>query len=949
MSTTHTSKRFLSGLLSVLILLSVFSVGLIASIQNAQARQGDIVIGETTFESTLFDYYYDSEMVGSDILQGVAQSYTNEAYHMLNNAASDYYESYGVKYPVYFGNFYKQDVNAKFDYTQLPQELYNFTWTANISNRTNYNAVVQGVYADNLIDGVPAQMTNNGSAVKVPFFDPSWIVNTTAQQAMIVNFSLNYGDTHMTMPYTDGDSTGANTFRLYEVITPGTNYYFCERNSDCNTLADNLYGTPDKDKIGIHFIFETWDDMPDAMSANILTPSGSMMKVPLTLDAHNRTYWAVLDIDDYPQLTGPAKNIQMGEVYENLNFPFDIIDNNGVTYFQFSTREYNHDINNNMQDSSGKPSGVTTGQNNVYFNGEDWAIRNTGVRDWNFEDQDSIPDEWSQDNDMGDGFFPLNPFDPDPSSEGNYDYTSKRDLKYGYAVKYEIPFTLSSDGFVLDADGNKTPMSFEFMGDDDLLVYIDDELVLDMGGAHKMAKGKIDFSKGEATVTTGAITNISANASSIDPLSAKSSSTAGYTAGNVTTSKGILKEFKDAGNTYDPTELHTMTIFYVERGMFNANAFIRFNMPVTTSVQVEKKAEYSNLEDTDIAEYQDDEFYYDFTLNTINGSSIDEYTTSLWNSITVKKNGEEAKVINARYAIGNTFTFSLKAGDVAEFSNIPSNIGYTITEHKAEGYSLESISAKNLLNADSKETVLDTEVVSCVTNEREALKFTFLNSADPIPTTAPPTTVAPTTVAPTTVAPTTVAPTTVPPTTIAPTTVAPTTVPPTTIAPTTVAPTTVAPTTVPPTTVAPTTAAPIMTDPTEPPTTVAPTTAAPTTVAPTTAAPTTAAPIMTDPTEPPTTVAPATVAPTTVAPTTVEPTTTVAPTTAEPTTTVVTVPVTTLPAPTEQTNAVDTQPEAPADIVDTGENIITLIVFSIVLSAGVVCIIFKKRIDKVSE
>ena len=170
-------KRALSVLLAVLVVLSVFAVAITTSMQSAQARTGDTLVGTKTFNSTLYDYYYDSEMVDSSIIQGVSQSYTNEAYHMLNNAASDYYEGYGVETPIYFGNFYKQDVNTVFDYTQKPQELYNYTWTANIANRTNPNAVAQGIFADTLVDGVPAQNGTNG-AVKVPYFDKEWLTTT---------------------------------------------------------------------------------------------------------------------------------------------------------------------------------------------------------------------------------------------------------------------------------------------------------------------------------------------------------------------------------------------------------------------------------------------------------------------------------------------------------------------------------------------------------------------------------------------------------------------------------------------------------------------------------------------------------------------------------------------------------------------------------------------------
>ena len=894
-------KRVLSALLVLLIVFSVFAVAITTSVQNAQARTGDTVVGTKTFNSTLFDYYYDSEMVNSSIIQGVSQSYTNEAYHMMNNAASDYYEQAGVDTPIYFGNFYKQDVDTVYDYTQLPKELYNFTWTANIANRSNPNAVAQGIFADTMIDGVPAQ-NGAGGAVKVPYFDKAWLETSITQSAMVVNFSFNYGNDYKTMPFTDGDSTGANTFRLFEVIEPGTNYYFAERGTDCNVLADDLYSGVEDTQIGINFKFESWD-MPDAMSVNLMTPTGDMVSVPMNKDANNKSFWLVIDKNDsntaalYNQLTAKGDSVQMGAVYENLNFPFDVIDNNGVAYYQFTSREYNYDVDNENKDADGNPAGVTTGQNNVYFNGTDWAVRAAGVRDWNFEELSAADPEWASDNDMGDGFFPMNSVDPDASALGAYDYTSKRDLKYGYAVKYDIPFTLSSNGKVLDKDGNEVATTFEFMGDDDLLVYIDGELVLDMGGAHKMAKGKIDFSTGEATVTTGAVTDIAGQEATGDPLNTRNR--AGLEPVAVS-SNGILADFIANNNTYDPTEVHTMTIYYVERGMFNANAFIRFNLPVSTSVEVEKEVDYTALTEEQKEEFVDDEFTFTFKLTTINDEPIADYAESIWNVVTN---------VDKEAVKGDTYTFTLENGETVKFDNIPANIGYVISEAGTEDYTLKALYSQNVTATDSEYEKLDATIASSVTNGRENVKYKFVNAANEIPTT----TAAPTTV-PTTPAPTTTeAPTTTqaPTTTVAPTT---TQAPTTTVAPTT----TQAPTT----TVAPTTtAAPTTAEPTEvPTTTAAPTTAEPTEAPTTTAVPTTTA----EPTEPPTTTA----VPTTTAEPTEAPTTTQAPTT---TMVPVTMEATTLP---------------PIDVPPTGDNVIGIYVAMFAILAVAACVFIKKRTVK---
>ena len=329
MKTKIISRRAISIVLAALVLVSVFAVLLTTTANNAQARTGDEVVGIKTFNSTLYDYYYDSEVAGASILQGVSQSYTNEAYHSLNNAASDYYEANGVKYPVYFGNFYKQDVNTLFDYTQKPMELYNFTWSANLANRANPNAVAAGVYSQNLVDGVPGQDTASG-AVKVPYFDKNWLTQDVELQAMVLNFSFLYGSTLHTMPFSPEDPTGTDSFRLYEVIEPGTNYYFAERTtasgSDCNVLSDNLYSGVEDTQIGINFIFESWG-MPDSMSVNILTPAGEIISVPMNADVNNNSFWLVIDKNNsatsslYNQLTAAGKKQRWAQFMRILTSP----------------------------------------------------------------------------------------------------------------------------------------------------------------------------------------------------------------------------------------------------------------------------------------------------------------------------------------------------------------------------------------------------------------------------------------------------------------------------------------------------------------------------------------------------------------------------------------------------------------------------------------------------
>lgn len=120
-------------------------------------------------------------------------------------------------------------------------------------------------------------------------------------------------------------------------------------------------------------------------------------------------------------------------------------------------------------------------------------------------------------------------------------------------------------------------IKFNFSGDDDLWVYIDGKLVLDMGGSHGKASGSINFTTGEVEVV---------NAKKIGGED-KDTLVEGTTS------------YTDEWLKFDPNETHTMTVFYMERGLYDSNLEISFNfspvkmtqengLTVTNKMDIEK-------------------------------------------------------------------------------------------------------------------------------------------------------------------------------------------------------------------------------------------------------------------------------------------------------------------------------------------------------------------------
>ena len=256
--------------------------------------------------------------------------------------------------------------------------------------------------------------------------------------------------------------------------------------------------------------------------------------------------------------------LPLGKVIDNVSFPFRRVDKNGITYYEFYSSKDTIRFNSNNQLD--------------YF----------GVDN---------KDEQVLDAQGGPGFFPYN-----NKSEGKSSC-----LNFGHGVKLEIPFNMTKDGKLKGAD-----MIFEFSGDDDVWVYIDDELALDIGGNHGEVSGTINFATGISTVKkvknhtiafatqkTSSISNI-AN-SVIDNHQTKFSETL----------KTKLK---------DTTKTHTLTMFYMERGLNVANMKLSFNLPEPTKLIINNTLDTSKVNktfQTDTLELaKKDEFIYDVADKT---------------------------------------------------------------------------------------------------------------------------------------------------------------------------------------------------------------------------------------------------------------------------------------------------------------------------------------------
>ena len=190
----------------------------------------------------------------------------------------------------------------------------------------------------------------------------------------------------------------------------------------------------------------------------------------------------------------------------------------------------------------------------------------------------------------GYGFFPFNQYAGDHVIKYNY----------GYGAKLQFDFTLTEDGKVVvgkDEKGEKkVPIRFFFSGDDDVWVFIDDQLVLDVGGAHAKAQGLLEFGadkNGNNTVTSYVSNIKDSNNKDSNKLYYESLSNTK----NVTFNKTNYQfKWKSKNQMLLPTNTkHTLTMYYMERGMWESNMAVAFNFPDHNELQVEKQVDATDV------------------------------------------------------------------------------------------------------------------------------------------------------------------------------------------------------------------------------------------------------------------------------------------------------------------------------------------------------------------
>lgn len=290
-----------------------------------------------------------------------------------------------------------------------------------------------------------------------------------------------------------------------------------------------------------------------------------------------------------------SKKAKLGEVYDNVAFPFTkkqiFGEDQGVDYWCFDSKDTTLYLKQNSEQNSDSKYFLQSAKNRASSMNVNASSGSQGHY----------------------GYFPFN----ETATSG-----VASTYNYGFGTKLQMDFTLTDDGKVEkdNADGTKgkTSIKFFFSGDDDVWVFIDGKLALDVGGAHGEVSGLLEFGEvdtkeGKKNSVTAYVSRVkkggTAKNNDIDEKGGSPVKTVKYNGENI--------DFYAKNTNLEPLDKgqkHTLTMYYMERGMWESNMAVAFNFPDNNELQVQKEVDLKNVTDPAFQNCFKNQKIFNFTI-----------------------------------------------------------------------------------------------------------------------------------------------------------------------------------------------------------------------------------------------------------------------------------------------------------------------------------------------
>ncbi len=363
------------------------------------------------------------------------------------------------------------------------------------------------------------------------------------------NSTVNTGQSGITQDY---NSWGTTLFHLYKDNKQHWAANLAQRNHNNAYYASvqNLVGmTTSKTKFNPNGDGETFGYLMDTKGNNELTSNSTLGKST----ARNYPLFAYEGDGTRNALSSYSSDgsSTTSTVEQGKKFPFYESTLNGITTYSYDS---------------------TTDRNRVYSN-NNFSIQSTSNGNGFTTGKDSDGNQYV-------GLFPFG---------GN---TNSKD-GCAFGLEFDLTFYMTNTGYLTDTKNNDHDIAFNFSGDDDVWVFVDGIKVLDLGGDHKVSAATINFTDGKVYYKS--------SAASIDSSAVSNGGVRGTWAYNndsyinVVDLKELMAAYGKPFNPTDATTKHTFQMFYMERGAFQSNCVVSFNLPQATGLNVKNNVEVSNV------------------------------------------------------------------------------------------------------------------------------------------------------------------------------------------------------------------------------------------------------------------------------------------------------------------------------------------------------------------
>lgn len=293
-----------------------------------------------------------------------------------------------------------------------------------------------------------------------------------------------------------------------------------------------------------------------------------------------------------------TKNAKLGNVYNNVAFPFTkrqiFNEDQGVDYWYFDSQ----DTTLYLKQDSKQDQYFLKSSTDVQEREKSRNLKSDSASKTITKNNETVSSY---------GYFPFN-----ETATGGVAST----YNYGFGTKLQMDFTLTDDGKVetdVEKDGKKekTNIKFFFSGDDDVWVFIDGQLALDVGGAHGKVSGLLEFGEtkdGKKNSVTAYVSQVKKGGTSNSDQTGGQAKSVRYNGETIT--------FSTQGTTLelDKNKKHTLTMYYMERGMWESNMAVAFNFPDNNELQVQKEVDLTNVTDTDFRNCFKNQKIFTFTI-----------------------------------------------------------------------------------------------------------------------------------------------------------------------------------------------------------------------------------------------------------------------------------------------------------------------------------------------